>query len=256
MRHLRLPAGLTALMLTICVWPVQAQEASSVVEQKLEAAMNAESRPERDKERDRNRQPVETLTFFGFRDDMRVLELVPGGGWYTRLLAPALRENGELYVAIGTRRVQENLINEPGFDKINVLDVDIDFSRDGPFGTNNISEFSLPVTDVDLALTFRNMHNFTPAARRIINEAVFESLRSGGLYGVVDHTQRHMEPMTQESRRRVDPVVIIKEMLAAGFEFVDFSDLHYKPDDELRYEVGRKSVTGNTDRFTLLFRKP
>ena len=65
-----------------------------------------------------------------------------------------------------------------------------------------------------------------------------------------------MEPITRESRRRVDVVQIMKEVLAAGFEFVDYSDLHYRPDDELRYEVGRRSVTGNTDRFTLLFRKP
>jgi predicted methyltransferase len=51
-------------------------------------------------------------------------------------------------------------------------------------------------------------------------------------------------------------VLVIKEVQAAGFEFVDYSDLHYRADDELEYEVGRRSVTGNTDRFTFLFRKP
>jgi len=61
---------------------------------------------------------------------------------------------------------------------------------------------------------------------------------------------------TAESWRRMDPVQMIKEIEAAGFRFVDYSGLHYRPDDELRYEVGRKSVTGNTDRFTLLFEKP
>jgi predicted methyltransferase len=65
-----------------------------------------------------------------------------------------------------------------------------------------------------------------------------------------------MEPMTNENRRRADVVQIIKEVLAAGFEFVDYSDIHFRPDDELRFEVGRKTVTGNTDRFTLLFTKP
>ena len=49
---------------------------------------------------------------------------------------------------------------------------------------------------------------------------------------------------------------MIKEALAAGFEFVDYTDLHYRADDELEYEVGRRSVSGNTDRFTFLFRKP
>jgi len=100
------------------------------------------------------------------------------------------------------------------------------------------------------------LHNFTAEGRAIINEQAFKSLKSGGLYGVVDHTQRHMESMSNESRRRLDPVLMIKEIQAAGFVMVDYSDLHFKPDDELRYEVGRKSVTGNTDRFTILFRKP
>jgi predicted methyltransferase len=65
-----------------------------------------------------------------------------------------------------------------------------------------------------------------------------------------------MQADDPENRRRVDPVLMIKEIQAAGFAFVDFSDLHYRADDELRYEVGRKTVTGNTDRFTFLFRKP
>ncbi|MEX2327099.1 MAG: hypothetical protein WD558_05165, partial [Pseudomonadales bacterium] len=110
--------------------------------------------------------------------------------------------------------------------------------------------------EVDLALTFRNMHNFTQDGRMNINDAVFAVLKSGGHYGVVDHTRRHMQSDSDENWRRMDPVQIIKEVEAAGFEFVDYSDLHYRADDELRYEVARKTVTGNTDRFTLLFRKP
>ena len=65
-----------------------------------------------------------------------------------------------------------------------------------------------------------------------------------------------MEPGNSENRRRLDPVVVVKELLDVGFEFVGYSDLHYRADDELEYEVGRRSVSGNTDRFTLLFRKP
>ena len=65
-----------------------------------------------------------------------------------------------------------------------------------------------------------------------------------------------MQPDSNEVWRRIDPVQVIKEVEATGFKFVDYSDLHYKPDDELRHEVGRKSVTGHTDRLTLLFEKP
>ena len=78
----------------------------------------------------------------------------------------------------------------------------------------------------------------------------------GGIYAVVDHTRRHMQPDDPENRRRIDPVLAIKEIQEAGFRLVDYATLHYKPDDELRFEVGRASVTGNTDRFTFLFRKP
>lgn len=226
------------------------------VEAKIEAAMAGDVRSEADIARDRNRKPVETLKFFQLEDDMRVLELVPGGGWYTKILAPVLRENGELYVALGTNNVQQNLITQPGFDHIKVIDVGVGFERTGPFGTNFIPEFDFGVTGIDLAVTFRNMHNFTPEGRANMNAAVYSALKSGGLYGVIDHTLRHMEPMTRENRRRADVVQIIKEVQAAGFELVDYSDLHYRPDDELRYEVGRTTVTGNTDRFTLLFRKP
>ncbi len=226
------------------------------VEAKIEAAMAADIRTEAEVARDRNRKPVETLTFFRLSDNMRVLELLPGGGWYTKLLAPVLRENGELYIAIGTNNVEQNLLPQPGFDHINVLDIGVATERTGPFRTNFIPEFDFGVSDLDLAVTFRNLHNFTPAGRANMNAAVFAALKSGGLYGIIDHSLRHMEPMTRENRRRADVVQIIKEVQAAGFQLVDYSDLHYRPDDELRYEVGRATVTGNTDRFTLLFRKP
>lgn len=230
--------------------------ADEQTEQKVRAAMASDIRSAAEVDRDANRKPVETLAFFGLQDDMRVLELLPGGGWYTKLLAPVLRDKGKLYVSIGTRGVSENLLTQAGFDKVEALEIDAATSRDGEFGTSNISPVDFGVKNLDMVLTFRNMHNFTPAGRATINAAVFKSLRSGGVYGVVDHSRRHMEPMTRENRRRVDPVEIIREALDAGFEFVAYSDLHYRPDDELRYEVGRKTVTGNTDRFTFLFRKP
>jgi predicted methyltransferase len=240
----------------LALWVLTASAQQSDVNDKIMAAMAGDVRTEAEVERDRNRMPVETLGFFGLKDDMRVLELLPGGGWYTKILAPTLRENGELYVAIGTGRVQRDLLSMDGFEHVEVLDIGVGMERDGPFRTNNVPAFEFGVSDIDLAVTFRNMHNFTPDGRRNINAAVFAALKSGGLYGVVDHTKRHMEPMTAENRRRADPVQIIHELTGAGFEFFDFADLHYRADDELRFEVGRKTVTGNTDRFTLLFRKP
>ncbi|MFK8042499.1 class I SAM-dependent methyltransferase [Congregibacter sp.] len=226
------------------------------IDDKITAALADDSRPEAHRERDRNRKPLETLKFFGLKDDMRVLELIPGGGWYTRVLAPVLAENGELYVALGAGRLKDGLLTEPGFEGVTVIDDEANMRRESGSRYYTMDSVALDVEDIDMVLTFRNVHNFDSTGRAGMHGAAFDALKSGGVYGVVDHTKRHMESETPENRRRVDPVQAIKEIEAAGFEFVDYSTLHYRADDELEYEVGRKSVTGNTDRFTLLFRKP
>ena len=227
-----------------------------VVKDKLTVAMNADIRTDKEKERDRNRRPVQTLEFFGLRDDMTIVELLPGGGWYTKLLAPVMKENGKYYAAYGTSRISESLLTEPGFEDVTILASEAKIYR--PEGANSyaLENPDLGIGDVDMVLTFRNYHNFGPEGRAAMNEAAFNALKSGGVYAVVDHTRRHMQGDTPENGRRVDPVLAIMEIQAAGFEFVDYTDLHYRPDDELLYEVGRKTVSGNTDRFSLKFIKP
>ena len=228
----------------------------SAVETKLEAAMQADVRSEAEVERDRNRNPVETLEFFGLRDDMKVVELLPGGGWYTKLLAPVMAENGELYVALGTGRVKERVLNQDGFEQVQVVAEDAKIYRPEGSRFYALELDSLEVEDADIVFTFRNYHNFAAEGRAAMNRAAYDALKPGGTYALVDHNRRHMEQDNGENRRRVDPVLAIREIEAAGFEFVDFTDLHFRPDDELRFEVGRKTVTGNTDRWTLKFRKP
>ena len=228
----------------------------AAVETKLKAAMEADIRTEAEVERDRNRSPVDTLEFFGLRDDMKVIELLPGGGWYTKLLAPVMADNGELYVALGTDRVKEHVLNQDGFENVIVVAEDAKIYRPEGSRFYALELDSLEVEDADIVFTFRNYHNFAAEGRAAMNRAVYDALKPGGIYAVVDHNRRHMESDNNENRRRVDPVLAIREIEAAGFEFVDFIDLHFRPDDELRYEVGRKSVTGNTDRWTLKFRRP
>ncbi|MDE0063121.1 MAG: methyltransferase [Gammaproteobacteria bacterium] len=237
-------AGVLALALSL---PAQADLAEAVTE-----ARAGEIRTEAERARDANRKPAETLAFFGMQPDMRVLELLPGGGWYTKILAPVLYDEGELFISIGTDRLKENLLGEPGFDRVKVVETDGEFKRVGRL----FEGLTFQAEDMDLVLTFRNLHNFTPDGREAINASAFAALKPGGHYGVVDHTRRHMQEDNHENWRRMDPVLAIKEIEAAGFEFIDYSKLHYRLDDELRYEVGRRSVSGNTDRFTLLFRKP
>ena len=243
---------ITFVLLTVAGFAQAANE----IESKINAALAAESRPMADRVRDENRAPLETLNFFRMKDDMRVLELIPGGGWYTRVLAPVLAENGKLYVSLRTDHVREEVLNEPGFEQVQVVETTGNVHRPKGSRVYVIDDFDFGLSDLDMVLTFRNMHNFDASGRARINKSVFAVLKPGGLYGIVDHTRRHMERDNRENRRRLDPVLAIKEVLEQGFELVDFSDLHFRADDELEYEVGRRSVSGNTDRFTLLFRKP
>lgn len=243
---------ITTLLLSLSF----AAQAANEIDAKVEAALAAESRPQADRDRDRNRRPLDTLKFFGLKDDMRVMELLPGGGWYTRVLAPVLAENGKLYVALGAGRVEENILGTPGFEGVEALTTTENLHRPEGERFYAMDDFEFGVSDLDMVLTFRNLHNFGAEARNMMNQQVFDSLKSGGLYGAVDHTRRHMEALGSENGRRIDPVLVIKEMLDVGFEFVGYSDLHFRADDELEYEVGRRSVSGNTDRFTMLFRKP
>ncbi|WP_075185401.1 class I SAM-dependent methyltransferase [Teredinibacter haidensis] len=243
--------SLSAAML--CSAPVFA-DGHVALKVKLQAAMADKNRPEKHVQRDANRKPLETLSFFGLKDDMSVVELVPGGGWYTRILAPTLREKGKLYVAYGANWMGD-LLQQPGFENVTLLAAESKLYKPDGERFYKLENIASKATNVDMVLTFRNYHNFDETSRKLLNDEVYRMLKVGGIYGVVDHTRRHMEPLNGENGRRFDPVLAIKEIQAAGFELVDYSELHYKPVDELKYEVGNKNVTGRTDRFTLKFKK-
>lgn len=246
-------------ILSACVTAAHAQFGPpplSPIGKKIQAAVDSDIRTVAEKERDANRKPRETLEFFRLREDMRVVELVPARGWYTKIIGPVVADKGQLYVTLGTRQIGAVIEEHEELSQVEIVPVNTQFKPTETMGLFGLDAFSIDVEPVDLVLTFRNLHNFVPEGRAILNKAVFDVLKPGGLYGVVDHTRRHNDPDNKENWRRMDPVLAIKEIQAAGFELVDFSDLHYRPDDELRFEVGRKTVRGNSDRFTLLFRKP
>ncbi len=226
------------------------------VADKLKVAMASDVRSQAEVDRDKNRKPAQTLAFFGLEDDMSVVELIPGGGWYTKLLVPILAEKGNYAAAIGTSRIEKNLSTLPGFERMTITAQDAELWREDGARFYSLKIDSLGAENADMVLTFRNYHNFGDQGREAMNKAAFEALKPGGIYGVIDHTARHMEPMTPSNRRRFDPVKAIKEIQDAGFVLVDYSSLHYREDDELKYEVGARSVSGNTDRWTLKFMKP
>jgi predicted methyltransferase len=221
----------------------------------VKQALESELRTDAEKERDRNRRPVQTLAFLGLKHDMKVVELVPGGGWYTKVLAPVLKDQGELIVALGTGRVKTLIEENESLSHVKIGAPESNIYRKEGARFYSLENADIGEKKADMVLTFRNYHNFAEDGRMAMNDAAWDALKMGGIYGVVDHTRRHMEGDNDENRRRFDPVKAILEIQSAGFELVDYSDLHYRADDELEYEVGRRSVTGNTDRWTLKFKK-
>ena len=225
-------------------------------QQRVLEALQGEIRTPEERARDVHRMPAEILEFFRMRDDMRVIEILPAGGWFTKILAPVLRENGKLYVvhpegfyADAYRRIA----GLPGLEEVEEIGWGATAAGSGgPFGPSGTWD----VEPVDMAVTFRNYHNFSAADRATVNRSTFDALKAGGYYGIVDHTRRHNEPDSRDNARRVDPVLVIKEVQDAGFELVDFSDLYYRPDDALALEVGTPEIRDRTDRIALLFRKP
>lgn len=232
------------------------QSAPTPLQQSIQKAMQGDIRTPEEKARDVNRLPVETLTFFRLRENQRVIEILPSGGWYTKILAPVLRDKGKLYVTHPAGRYADEFQETarlPGMEKVEQIGWGATApASSGAFGPSG----KWNVAPVDLVLTFRNYHNFSAADRAAVNKSAFDALKKGGLYGIVDHTRRHNEPTTRENGRRVDPVLVIKEVQAAGFVLEDFSNVHYRPDDALTLEVGNPAVSDRTDRVTLLFRKP
>jgi predicted methyltransferase len=225
---------------------------SAATRNKIEQALSSSIRDAAETARDANRKPGEVLEFFGLEDGMKVLEISPATGYWSKFIGPTLCENGgELVFSVGVSDDFKNdVMSLDGLECTSAINNDITL--------RNLPEFSFDDSQFDMVLTFWNLHNPSVEGRKNLNEAVFSALNPGGIYGVVDHTRRHLEPTSREAQngRRLDPVLIIKEMIDVGFEFVDFSPMHYHPEDNLSQEVGTPGVRGNTDRFTMSFRKP
>jgi predicted methyltransferase len=232
--------------------PVLSSPASQAA---IRAAIASDIRSAEDKARDAERHPFEELTFFRLEKDMRVIEIMPFGGWFTKIIGPVVRDEGVLYTTqddLGQYSdALEPTLALPGMDKVVKLDW-----NGVPDGNGWVGSGTWDVEPVDLIVTFRNYHNFGYDDRMKVNKSAFDALKPGGLYGIVDHTRRHNEPDSRENGRRVDPVLVIKEVQDSGFVFVDYADMARSAEDELVYEVGNPAVAGKTDRFVMLFQKP
>ncbi len=246
----------------------------------LDAAIAGDHRKEANKARDKFRRPKETLAFFGFRSNMTVVEIWPGGGWYTEILAPALKESGKLYAAQYStnpsfgyqRRYFGGFLLKLG-EKPNIYrDVEIT-TLDFPYALA-----IAPAGSVDMVLTFRNAHNWVDPgygthAAALSFKTMFDVLKPGGVLGVVDH--RWPDPETEDPNAEngyISEERMIKLAKAAGFELAARSDMNRNPKDGHEHPEGVWTLPpslalgdknqdkyveiGESDRMTLKFVKP
>lgn len=255
---------------------VQAAPANPAsVDATLSQALSSSYRSPKNKARDKYRHPKQTLEFFGLQPDMTVVELWPGMGWYTEILAPVLKEHGQLIVTNldpndpkvregkMARRYAQKLAATPAlFGKVRVAVVhppNIDLGVDG---------------QADLVLTFRNFHNWLAGGYdRQVVEAAYKALKPGGIFGVVEHRAK---PGTSVARMKKTGYVteryIIDELQSVGFKLVAQSEINANPKDTADHPHGVWSLPptlrggdqdraefeaiGESDRMTLKFQKP
>jgi predicted methyltransferase len=251
----RIPMKSTLLMAMLFVCAQSAAESSADLSNKIKAAMQMDYRTEAELARDANRAPIEALAFMGLKDDMKVVEFVPSRqAWYTKILAPALVQKGDLYVVDSQSTFESwgDLLKNPVFKNTHKIPIDLSYNREEK--RYDLGELNLGVNDADLFLHIREYHNFNADDKARMNQTAFDTLRSGGRYVLIDHTRRHMQPEDPPLARREDPVQVITDVQAAGFVLEKTSDMFYRPVDTLDKEV--REFSGRTDRFFFVFKKP
>jgi len=230
--------------------------------------------------RDGARHPYETLRFFGIRPDMTVVEIWPGAGWYTEILAPYLRERGKLYAAHFAVEGGPPYFRELRADFLGKLT-----AAPERYDRVVVTEFAppdavaiAPPGSADLVLTFRNVHNWTmrgggEAGARAAFAAMYAALKPGGVLGVVDHRLPADRPLAaQEDSGYLREDFVIAAAEHAGFRLAARSEINANPRDHadhpggvwdlpptLRGDPARRErylAIGESDRMTLKFVKP
>ncbi|HTX24518.1 MAG TPA: hypothetical protein VMD03_07675 [Steroidobacteraceae bacterium] len=240
----------------------------------LRDILNAPFRSPEHKARDRYRHPLQTLTFFGLRPDMTVVELWPFGGWYTEILAPYLREHGQLYAA-----AMDPASTDPEDKEYNRELQAMFAAHPELFGKVHVTVLApgkmqlAPDGSADLVLTFRNIHNWVWAGiERDVFAAAFRALKPGGILGVVEHRSNDPNLIPKQGEAYVGEAYAVHLIESVGFRLVARSNVNRNPKDTKDYPKGvwtlppiyaegskdraKYAAIGESDRFTLKFVKP
>jgi predicted methyltransferase len=224
----------------------------------IAAAVADANRPDSDKQRDANRKPAETLAFTGVRPGDHVAELMPGGGYFTRLFSKVVGPGGHVY-ALVPAPLADAPADRPDFAaRVKAIAADPNYTNVSVV-VEPLSELKTP-EPVDLVWTSQNyhdLHNFPGLDVGVFNKSIFDALKPGGIYVVLDHAAEPGSGLRDTATlHRIDAETVKKEVLAAGFVFVGGSDLLRDPADSHTVKVFDPSVRGKTDQFIFKFRKP
>ena len=273
---IRTTAGkvLAALCVASCLGAGMAEAATA------DSLADAVAGPQRSaawQKRDVYRHPAETMQFFGIKPSQTVVEIEPGGGWYTEILAPYLRAHGKLYEApIAGKSGIEGLKQSNGYkqfvDKLAQAPAVYDKVAVGALSAGTLD--NIPVGSADMVVTFRNIHNWIKGEQVDANlRAFYAALKPGGVLGVEEHRAKagtSLEKMIDTGYVTQD--YVIEHARAAGFTFVGSSEVNANARDTADHPNGVWSLPptlqggdkdkdqylaiGESDRMTLKFVKP
>ena len=200
----------------------------------LQAAIAGPQRSEANKARDKYRHPLETLSFFGIQPNMTVVEIWPGNGWYTEILAPFLKNHGKLYEALGggagAKNFQDKLKADPG-----IYGAVIVTSLQPPDQTE-----IAPAGSADMIVTFRNIHDWLPHGdTQDYFKAFYRALKPGGILGITDHRADPSQPQDPNAKNgyvRQDYMIQLAEQ--AGFKLAGTSEINANPRTRVTSQCG------------------
>jgi predicted methyltransferase len=224
----------------------------------LAAAIADPSRPAEDVARDADRKPAETLMFAGIAPGEQIAELLPGGGYFTRIMSKAVGPNGHVYALVPAPR-PDAPANAPDFAaRVKALAADPAYANVSvvvePFGA---LKTPVPVDLVWTSQNYHDLHNLPGLDLGVFNQMVFEALKPGGTYLILDHATVPGAGTSETSTlHRIDPETVKREVLAAGFVYDGQSDVLRNPQDPHTAKVFDPSIRGKTDQFILKFKKP
>ncbi len=223
----------------------------------IKAAVEAADRSVDDRKLDAGRKPADVLAFFKLAPGQKIGELFSGGGYTTEIMARIVGDGGKIY-AQNTKEIMDKFARGPWTERAKKPVMKIVVGIEQPTD----EAFPPEAKDLDAVITILNYHDFVwqKTDRAKLNKLVFDRLKKGGVYGIVDHSAAAGSGTRDcETLHRIDEEVVKKEVLAAGFKLDAESDLLRHAEDPRDWNTSPRNAgekRGTSDRFTLRFVKP